>query len=130
MRLALWAGLLAGTLPQGVAAQTLSGNILYESCTSENTVQEAFCVGYLIGQLEGQVMGGVLIALGAGIELTADEFASFTNQMFQHCVPSDATNEQLRDVVVAYLRDNPETRHHAARSLAWSAYREAFPCSE
>lgn len=119
-------GLLA--VSTHATAQTTSGNILYESCTSDNQVMNGFCLGYLIGRDEGQFLGALLMSGSAGIDTSAENFNSFANEIFQHCVPSEATNAQLRDVVVQYLRKNPESRHETARFLVLDAYREAFPC--
>lgn len=113
---------------QPAIAQPVSGNSLYEACTSDDQVQTGFCVGYLIGQIEGQFLGGLLVTQRAGKEVGFEDFNGFANQIFQHCIPPDASNGQLRDVVVAYLRDNPANRHETARFLVWSAYRDAFPC--
>jgi hypothetical protein len=37
------------------------------------------------------------------------------------------TNEQLKDVVLKYLREHPEQRRLNAASLVGQAYKEAFP---
>lgn len=37
------------------------------------------------------------------------------------------TNEQLKDVVLNYLREHPEQRRLNAASLVGQAYKEAFP---
>ena len=129
MKCVLFVALLGGCLNPSIAvAQTISGNTLYESCTSDQIGLEGFCVGYIAGLVEGQFWGGLLLAKMAGIELETQDFNAFANQAFQHCIPPEAPNEQLRDVVVAHLRDNPATRHESARFLVWEAYREAFPC--
>ncbi|MEB8389308.1 Rap1a/Tai family immunity protein [Rhodobacteraceae bacterium KMM 6894] len=60
--------------------------------------------------------------------LDTEEFNSFANQVIQQRIPPAAPNEQLRDIVVKYLQDNPEKRRETARFLVLSAYRDAFPC--
>lgn len=107
-------------------AQSISGNALLRTCTSENPAQAGFCIGYLIGQIEGQNWGGFLFFQRSGIDLLAEDFNSLANTTFGHCIPPHATNEQLRDVVVKFLNENPATRHETARFLVWSAYQEAF----
>jgi hypothetical protein len=116
------------TAPLAADAQTISGNSLYDTCTSENNVFAGFCIGYIIGLIEGKVLGGLLFTNAAGVELKAQDFNKVGNQLFQHCIPQDATNEQLRDVVVKYLRENPAARHESARFLASESFRGAFPC--
>lgn len=129
MKRILFAALLGSCIaPVSVDAQTTSGNALYDTCTSDNTVLAGFCIGYIMGLVEGQFWGGLLSAKAAGIQFESQDFNATLNEFFQHCIPQDATNEQLRDVVVKYLRNNPATRHQTARILVWQAYREAFPC--
>jgi Rap1a immunity proteins len=48
------------------------------------------------------------------------------NGMF--CLPSGATAGQVGDVFCKHLRDNPAERHKAARDLAISVFKSAFPC--
>ncbi|WP_161594667.1 Rap1a/Tai family immunity protein [Marimonas lutisalis] len=114
--------------PQPTSAQSVPGNGLYEACTSEDPALLGFCLGYLVGHIEGQFWGGLLFAQGVGATMETSEFNAFANSVFHHCVPSDASNQQLRDVVVKYLSENPASRHEPARYLVWEAYREAFPC--
>lgn len=111
-----------------IGAQPLSGNDVFEECISENQAKHGFCIGYITGLYEGQYWGGLLATKTIGAEMDATDFNSFANRMFQHCVPPDATNQQLRDVVVKYLVDNPANRHKSARYLVWEAYQNAFPC--
>ncbi|WP_425456097.1 Rap1a/Tai family immunity protein [Aliishimia ponticola] len=116
--------------PNKATAQQISGNDLYTTCTSDNSVMLGFCIGYIIGNLEGQNWGAFLFSKSAGEDLSTDEFNQAANRAFYHCVPSSASNEQLRDVVTSYLQNNPATRHESARYLTWQAYQEAFPCDE
>ncbi len=44
------------------------------------------------------------------------------------CVPSEASGEQLRRVLVRYIREHPEHRHHNVVMLAILAFRDAWPC--
>jgi hypothetical protein len=48
------------------------------------------------------------------------------------CVPRDkgVSQQQVRDIVVGYLRDHPELRLYSASSIASRALQEAFPCKE
>jgi hypothetical protein len=46
------------------------------------------------------------------------------------CVPSTLDYEQVKDIVVAYMRDNPEERHGFAFVIVEKALARAFPeCS-
>lgn len=44
------------------------------------------------------------------------------------CIPATATNGQMMDVVIAYLRNNPSVRHHQTSVLMTIALVGAFPC--
>ena len=75
------------------------------------------------------MLGGLLFTKGVGMDMEADDFNEFANSIFGHCVPSEASNQQLRDIAVKYLAAHPENRHESARFLIWLALVEAFPCS-
>ena len=109
-------------------AQQISGNELLETCTSENQVMAGFCIGYIIGYSEGAPWGTSLALTQAMTDLDTATLNVLSNSVLGSCVPVDASNKQLRDVVLKHLRNNPETRHTSARTLIWSAYSEAFPC--
>lgn len=109
-------------------AQQISGNELLETCTSENQVMAGFCLGYIIGYSEGAPWGATLAIIRATEDGDTDRLNKMASLATGSCVPSEASNEQLRDVVVKHLHNNPETRHTSARTLIWTAYSEAFPC--
>lgn len=44
------------------------------------------------------------------------------------CIPTTVTGTQLRDVVVKYLRGNPQSRQIKAGALTIKAFSAAFPC--
>jgi hypothetical protein len=46
------------------------------------------------------------------------------------CFPKGSSNDQYRDIVVTYLRDNPAQRHMTASVLGLVALRSAFPCAQ
>lgn len=45
------------------------------------------------------------------------------------CSPGASTSNQKRDVFIAYLRANPQSRHLGSPLLFMRAMAEAFPCS-
>ncbi|MCA1338092.1 Rap1a/Tai family immunity protein [Pseudooceanicola marinus] len=115
--------------PHPSKAQQVSGNSLYSACRSESGVELGFCVGFVLGAIEGESFGAFIVIQRLMPGQTTDESNSAINAFLAHCIPSDATNEQLRDIVVRYLSDHPESRHFPARGLIWNALMEAFPCS-
>ncbi|HDR2788949.1 TPA: hypothetical protein QCK11_000270 [Enterobacter asburiae] len=44
------------------------------------------------------------------------------------CSPSNATNGQIVDTVVLYVRNHPERRAENASKLAYEALSSAYPC--
>ena len=46
-----------------------------------------------------------------------------------YCLPDEATNGQMYEVVMKYLRDNPEQLHTPFRFLIVLAFEKAFPCN-
>lgn len=44
------------------------------------------------------------------------------------CRPEKASNGQVADVTIAYLKSNPKMRHLASSALIAAAMRDAWPC--
>ncbi|MGR3548251.1 MAG: Rap1a/Tai family immunity protein [Roseovarius sp.] len=109
-------------------AQQISGNELLETCTSDDQVLAGFCIGYVIGYSEGAPWGVALAAASVGGDMVGPDLNNMVGNVTGSCVPADAPNSQLRDVVTSYLRENPASRHESARTLIWRAYAAAFPC--
>lgn len=84
------------------------GNVLYRQCTSTGAIEQVACHQFIIG-----VVDGINIASETGLE-------PFT-------LPANVKGEQVKDVVLRYLREFPERRHWAGSVLVWNAMREAFP---
>jgi Rap1a immunity proteins len=89
-------------IPQQLLA--ITGNDLYSLCTTERALEE-ICAGYLTGALD-----------------------VFPERTF--CPPKGTTLSQIKDVVVIFLRDHPETRHQRAPDLVAAAIKAAFPCKQ
>jgi Rap1a immunity proteins len=82
-----------------------SGNQLLELCTSTNIGQ---CAGYVEG-----------ISDMANLSQAGKKAI---------CMPPGTTPRQLGDVVIEYLRSNPENRQNSAASLVYIALALGFPC--
>lgn len=83
-----------------------TGNDLYNFCTSKNDLKLMLCLGLVTGYYEG---------------------LSFT---YDCDTSPKVTREQMKDIVVKFLRDNPAERHRAAVALAGRAYFLAFSCKK
>lgn len=97
----------------GEGFDMFTGNGFLQNCsqtlTSENGFRLGVCFGWLMGFLD---QDGLKPA----------------NQRYI-CRPVDAPNRQLMDVVLKYLRENPEKRHWPIPMLAQNALVGAFPCN-
>jgi hypothetical protein len=78
------------------------GNALLSDCESNDAFSAGACLGYVTGAHDG---------LGPRLVL----------------VPENATAGQIKDVVVKYLRDNPESRNLPAGVLVMLALVKAWP---
>lgn len=87
----------------------VSGNMLYESCNSNN-LEEAFCIGYIAGVSDVMHTGDDILGL-------------------KTCFPPNVPTGQLKDVVIRWLETHPKDRHYSAEGLSAIALSEAFPCS-
>ncbi len=86
-----------------------SGNFMLTACTSDSSL---FSGGLCRGRLEGLVV------------------AEEGQRQKVFCAPEDATNRQILDVYVAYLRDNPALRHLRWDRLAIVAFHNAWLCPD
>lgn len=86
-----------------------NGDALYRECTGEPDARSR-CLGYVAG------VADMLAAAVARGDVTIA------------CVPADVTADQARDVVVSFLRDNPQSRHRSAVSVIELALADTFPC--
>jgi len=90
-------------IPASTEAQSLTGNELLDWCEQarEEEIAKAFCIGYAMG------IRGVL-PIG--------------------CIPQPVTNNQIVDILVKWLRENPEDRDGPAGILSIRALRETYEC--
>jgi hypothetical protein len=94
-----------------VPAQWVDGNGLYSDCEKGNLK----CYGYIFGLIDALDLS----------ELLTDKPPL---PKAKTCMPAEVTGQQLRDVVLEFLRDNPAKRHLAAAVLVAKALSDAFPC--
>lgn len=105
-------GLFAGTADAGF----YSGNQLYEVCSTEPAsktyLEDTYeCVAYIAGAVD------------------AFNTTREVNKL-KSCIPPKVTVSQLKDVTVAFLRDNQADRNTSASTLVFAATRKAWPCSK
>jgi hypothetical protein len=89
-----------------LTALALDGNTLLKKCEDSSPETQNFCLGYI---------------MGAADTLWTARLA---------CPESGVKYPQVRDVVLKFLRDHPEKRHHSADSQVSLALAESFPCKD
>lgn len=97
-------------------AAFLDGNEFLDRCESTTDYDDGVCDGFVAG----------VVAMGLGV--VENRTFALGQRLRSACVPPGVKFEQLRDVAVQYLQDNPEKRHFAAAASVWVAVAEAFPC--
>jgi len=81
------------------------GNELLRACSGDSP---GYCLGYVTGIADVLLTGNAVNG-------------------FRACIPKAEPN-QLKDIVIQYLQQNPSRRHFGARGLVADAISEAFPC--
>ena len=117
-------------IASSATAETISGNDVLQACQDKDGgIFEGFCTGYIIGSWEGMHWGTfeayILMSEGSFKVGEANEFASTA---LRACAPTNIENGQIKDIVIAYLTNHPETRHKSARNLIQQAMMGAYPC--
>ena len=107
---ALLLGVMPGAYAQGLSSSFQSGTALIEECLSDSPELQGRCIGYIAG-----------VAGALGDERIGDA---------RVCIPDGrrVSNDQLRVLVLAWLRGHSEERHLPAAGLIAEALSEVFVC--
>jgi hypothetical protein len=110
------AAALAVALPNDATAGFQNGNKLHDICVdgASKPLEFGLCVGYIEGAYDTLVFSR---------ETTGEKNGSA-------CVPLQASVRQITELVVAFLKAHPETRHYSAPSLISDALDDAFKCRD
>jgi hypothetical protein len=106
LRLAVVITASLGSTPAWPAFKT--GNDILTHCTEQNLAETRRCWGYLEGVADAMVIHDV--------------------NGFTACFSVGVDSDQLKDIVLQYLRANPATRHYVAADIVARALAQAFPC--
>ncbi len=126
--------------PYAIAAD---GNLIWQNCRSDSKVVRAFCEGYIQGLLTAYPWGfgkgmsasrELLEVVGAnGSEILA-KYNQIALPVALRVAPGfcassskGLTVEQTTDIVINYLRNNPQLRNKPAYELVMAAMEDAFP---
>jgi len=93
---------------QTPSESSINGNDLMTTCAAATT--NAYCLGYLIGVLDGIV------------------YVESSLPTKNICLGGKVLRQQIIDVVVNYLKAPPESWHYGAADLIFTALSEKFPC--
>lgn len=89
-------------------ADFFDGNKLYDTCSDEDSgVKVGMCIGYILG----------VVDLYEG---TRNSFK------MSKCINANVNGGQLQDIMLKYLKRNPETRHQPGALLIRNALNETF----
>ena len=98
----------------------MTGDELLRQCTAPvGSIEQKQCGSYILGVMSGANM------MMIGTKQLHAESAAYP---VLFCVTPSVPTPQLVDVVVKYLRANPEGRQYDAGSEVLLAFREAYPC--
>ena len=112
IRVAVCLMLVLGSIPKDAISKTLTGNELYEICTS-SAVEDRLSCGYYI----------------KGVWDTVSLLAGLYEQVGPLCMPGDIALQQLVDSTIDYLKNNPAHRHGRADVHVMAAIVQTWPCS-
>lgn len=86
-----------------------TGNQLLADCDVESGPPLMACAGYMMGFSD----------LASHVKIVP---------IAARCIPAGSTADQLRRIVVKFLKDHPEELHFTGASLTDYALSQAFPC--
>lgn len=123
-----------------------TGNDYWNECSDRNNlIAQVGCAMWISGLAKGITFAAAIYVLRSP-DLDANEKKLITknpsmteqendrnfhlaiDKYMPYCIDEHVTIEQLKDVYLKYLKDNPDKRHEPATILALSALHESFPC--
>ena len=105
-----WLALALVIAPAAARAEYFeTGRDLYQKCRAAGTASQVFCFGFIIG--------------------IADVMEDNSLDGRSACIPKDATIQQVAEVVIRFLDDNPDIREFTGESLTVQALSDKYPCA-
>ena len=112
------------------AAGEMNGRTLVDICTDGDALQRGYCMGYMAGYRDGKETTWHTVRTSKGLASqpieNAEEF--FDRLCSGSCVFPRLPNHQMREIVVNYITDHPETWEESAGSAISKSLWGAFPC--
>jgi Ssp1 endopeptidase immunity protein Rap1a len=101
--------LVMGLFGVADAAETITGNVLYQTCSSPDQSSKQSCGLYIAGLL-------------AGVIISKDK------KLPSVCPPEKVTGQQAQLIVEKFMREHPDVLDLPANAIAYTALGIAFPC--
>ena len=112
------------------AAAEMDGRTLVDICTDGDALQLGYCMGYMAGYREGKDTTWHTVRTSKGLASEPIENAEEFSDPLRSgsCVFPRLPNHQMREIVVNYITDHPETWEESAGSAISKSLWGAFPC--
>jgi Rap1a immunity proteins len=114
---------LASTASPANAEQSSlsTGNGLLNFCRDESN--RLLCTAFINGFHAGAMNASLVISMRE-----SGSYEDYKKKYQPYCNPNNVDAEQLLDIVLKYIRDNPQKRHFDSGLLIIVALNQAFPC--
>jgi len=109
------------------ASHGITGNDLQQQCQQDTLL----CTGYVRGVFDAHTSWKNTIDVSRKTyppTQAEQDDAVLRSSQPNYCVPANSTLSQLKQIIVKYLREHPETLHVHAERLINDALNTAFPC--
>lgn len=107
------------------SAQAFSVNELLKPCSKEKS---PFCIAYISAAISGINWGADTAAYNSGFT-EPHAMREQAKLLLGTCIPEAATGNQLHEVALKYMRNNPKSWHQPAVAIIHRAMIDTYPCS-
>lgn len=99
-----------------------TGNGFLDFCRNDSN--RLLCTGFMNGFHTGAMNASLVISMRE-----AGTYEEYKKKYKPYCAPDAANAEQLLDIALEHMKNNPQDRHNQTGLLIIVALRRAFPCS-
>jgi len=105
--------------PSKAQNREYTGNDWLEKCSADASKSES---------LANKADSWTNLGMCYGYLIAISDIVSIIPESLRYCLAQGVTMDQVRQVTLKYLRENPGKTHEPFVSLVLDALREAFPC--
>jgi len=123
--------LISSPIPVVAEYELFTAGWLRDMCAGKpGSLSTMNCLVYIHGLREGATFGRVdaLLTMGELKKKNLKASDIMSNRYSSSCVPEDVTLEQLGEMLVKHMNENPESLHKQASFQFGSMLRKHFPC--